>query len=131
MILFLDDNPNRAAVAYQRMLPSVRDRVIWCQTAEEAIKTLEDYRTVLELVMLDHDLGGEEFVNSKREDCGMEIIRFLEKYSHQEPEKFETFIDIKFIIHSWNKPAGLIMGERLQKLGIKYVKYQPFGSGGF
>ncbi len=126
MILFLDDSPERAAVTYQRMMPSIRDRVIWCRTVEETIKTLEDYRTVLEVVMLDHDLG-QEFVNSKREDCGMEVIRFLEKFEQNEPQKFESFIDMKFIIHTWNVPAGKIMVERLQKLGIKFVQHKPFG----
>ena len=79
MILFMDDDPARAVLAYNRMKPEDRSKTIWCMTAKEAIITLQDYKDSLTAVMLDHDLEGESFVNSKREDCGMEVVRFLEK----------------------------------------------------
>lgn len=126
MILFLDDDSNRAALAYQRMSKEDRERVIWCQTAEEAIVTLNDYSNKLEKAMLDHDLGGEHYVNTKRNDCGMEVVRFLEKLSEDNPKKFSNLKNTIFIIHTWNEHAGPVMVERLSKLGLK-VEYRPFG----
>ena len=126
MILFLDDSTERAVMAYNRMPVKERGNTIWCKTAEEAIITLWDYREVLTKVYLDHDLGGEAFVNTKREDCGMEVVRWLEKTSHKHPEEFEKLTSTEFIIHTWNTHAGPIMTDREQKIGLK-VRYVPFG----
>lgn len=122
LILFLDDSPERAAIAYQRMLSNVRDRVIWCATAEEAITTLKDYVDKLEVVMLDHDLGGYKYMNSKSEESGMEVIRFLEHF--EDVGKLKKTI---FVVHTHNIEAGKIMVERLKKLRIEKVIHSPFG----
>lgn len=126
MILFLDDDPQRAVLAYNRMSEKDREHTIWCQTAEETIITLWDYRDRLTKVCLDHDLGGKQYVNTKREDCGMEIVRYLEKIHHTKPDEFEKLKAAEFIIHTWNGHAGPIMVDRLKKLGLT-VRYVPFG----
>ena len=126
MILFLDDSAHRAVLAYERMSVADREQTVWCQTAEEAIITLWDYRDRLDAVHLDHDLGGQEYVNTKREDCGMEVIRSLEKMSRDKPEEFEKLKRAKFTVHSWNGYAAPIMVERLIKIGLD-VEYCPFG----
>lgn len=125
MILFLDDNPNRAVITHRRMTESERNRVIWCKTVEEAICTLWDYRERLERVMLDHDLGGQQYVNTKREDCGMEVIRYLERLSRKEPKEFDKLKAARFVVHSWNDHAGPQMVERLRKIGLT-AYYNPF-----
>ena len=128
MILFLDDDPNRAALAYQRMTKDQKERTIWCKTVQETITTLWDYRNELELVMLDHDLNGETYVNIKRDDCGMEVVRFLERLSRREQKEFKKFREnVKFIIHSHNTYAGPRMVERLQAIGLVTVLH-PFGT---
>jgi hypothetical protein len=124
--LFLDDDPNRAALAYQRMTPEDQQHTIWCKTAEETIVTLKDYRHRLKKVMLDHDLGGETYVNVKREDCGMEVVRWLEREARNEAA-FQPFFRVEFIIHSWNTYAGPKMVERMKKLGLR-ATYTPFGT---
>lgn len=126
MILFLDDSAQRAVLAYERMPEADRENTIWCRTAEEAIITLWDYRDRLDAVHLDHDLGGQEYVNTKREDCGMEVVRSLEKMSHDKPEEFEKLKVARFVVHSWNGHAAPIMVERLTKLGLDVVCV-PFG----
>ena len=126
MILFLDDSPERAVLAYERMPVKSREETIWCRTAEEAIVTLWDYRDRLDAVHLDHDLGGQEYVNTSREDCGMEVVRYLEKMSRDKPEEFKKLKAARFVIHSWNDHAGPIMVERLLKIGLN-VEYRPFG----
>lgn len=122
LILFLDDDPNRAALAYQRWPTEKKNRTIWATTAEETISILKDYE--LEEAHLDHDLGGEHYVNSAREDCGMEVVRWIERSTDQQEKLKKTH----FIIHSWNIPAAIQMEKRLKALGFK-VSRIPFGMG--
>ena len=126
MILFLDDNAQRAVLAYNRMSVEDRSNTIWCRTSKEAIQTVWDYRNVLTRVSLDHDLEGQQYMNTKREDSGMEVIRFLEKKARKEPEEFKKLEDTLFIIHSWNSHAAPIMRERLSNLGLNSV-WIPYG----
>ena len=126
MILFLDDDAQRAVLAYNRMSIEDRSNTIWCTTAKEAIQTAWDYRDRLTKVSLDHDLEGQQYMNTKREDCGMEVVRFLEKKHRLEPEEFKKLKETLFIIHSWNFHAAPIMQERLSNLGLNSV-WIPFG----
>ena len=119
MVLFLDDDQHRAALAYQRWPEEKRDKTIWATTAQEAIDVLRDYDLVE--AHLDHDLGGETYVNSEREDCGMEVVRWLEDL-----DNVNKFKDTKFIVHSHNYPAGAEMMSRLKKLDLTCVQI-PFG----
>lgn len=121
VIVFLDDDPNRAALQFQRMSPENQKRTFWVQTVVETIDMLKDYRERLEVVMLDHDLGGEHYVHTAREDCGMEVVRWLE---HQPTELYSH---VRFIVHSWNIPAARRMKQRLQDKGYNVVQ-TPFGS---
>jgi hypothetical protein len=68
-ILFLDDDPARAEI----FLAENPD-AIWVETASDCIARLEE---PWDEVHLDHDLGGERFVDLSREDCGMEVVRWL------------------------------------------------------
>ena len=120
MILFLDNDPQRAVMAFNRMSEEDRSNTIWCRTVEEAIATLRDYP--LTKVYMEHDLCGE-FANTKREDCGMEVIRYLEKLDEKQMSKF---LSTRFTIHTWNDHAGPIMVERLLKLGLD-ARLKPFG----
>lgn len=120
VVLFLDDDPARAALAYQRMSEKFRDNTFWTTTVEETIHILKDYSQRLFSVHLDHDLGGKQFVHSSREDCGMEVVRWLEK---QDPKKYDGCV---FVIHTWNIEAGIKMAERLLDVGYK-VQRVPFG----
>ncbi len=126
MIIFLDDMAERAAIAYERMTEERRNRVIWCRTVEEAVTSIWDYRDDLTEVMLEHDLDEKQYVHSDREDCGMEVVRFLEKKVKQEPDEFEKLKKTKFIVHTWNEFAGPVMTRRLGKLGLS-VDRIPFG----
>jgi len=121
MILFMDDDPARAVLAYNRMKPEDRSKTIWCMTAKEAIITLQDYKDSLTAVMLDHDLEGESFVNSKREDCGMEVVRWIE-------QAMPTIG--KIIVHTWNYPAAKQMVARLRRKDYVVI-LQPFWSSGW
>lgn len=122
IIVFLDDDSTRAAVAFRRMSEYDQQRTFWVSTVSETLDMLENYRERLDIVSLEHDLGGNTFVNSARDDCGMEIVRWLEK---QNPENYSH---ARFIIHTWNLKAGQKMASRLYKAGYR-VMNMPFGMG--
>ena len=118
--LFLDDCAERAALAYERMSKDDRDNTIWTQTVSDTISALDTYRSVLTQVSLDHDLNGRTYVHSDREDCGMEVVRWLVK------QKVSDFDGCIFVIHTWNEIAAPKMYNKLKNKGFK-VKCQPFG----
>lgn len=121
VIVFLDDDPNRAALQFQRMNERDQQRTFWVQTVPETIQMLKDYTQRLDIVSLDHDLGGETYVHLAREDCGMEVVRWLEK------RPAELYSHVRFIVHTWNESAGIKMTRRLRKKGYRVIRV-PFGS---
>ena len=112
--LFLDDDPERAA----QFLAEFPDAV-WVQTAAECIVRLGE---PWDEVHLDHDLGGEQNVDAGREDCGMQVVRWLsfEPRLHLRPTRF--------FVHSHNGVAAYVMVLQLKSLGFA-VKGAPFGMG--
>jgi hypothetical protein len=121
VIVFLDDDANRTAVLYQRMAKKDQERTFWVQTADETLDMLKRYRERLDIVSLDHDLGGETYVHTGREDCGMEVVRWLEK------QEAAQYAHVRFVIHSWNIPAGQKMTARLRACGYRVIQ-SPFGT---
>jgi len=60
---------------------------------------------------LDHDLGGETFVDSGREDTGMEVVRWL--CQNQDSQDGLIFVRV----HSHNAPAAHRMVFDLKRAG--------------
>lgn len=110
-ILFLDDNMYRTRTA-RSLMPSLTA----AGTAEECIRLLPicDWS----IVWLDHDLGGEAFVNSDRDDTGMGVVRWIVA---NKPK-----ID-KIVVHSLNHPAATEMSAKLDDAGYD-VEVIPFTS---
>jgi CheY-like chemotaxis protein len=71
-ILFLDDNKERS-----NKLKSYFPYANTVETSMECIEQLE--KESFQVVMLDHDLGGQVFVNSNSEDTVMEVVRWIVK----------------------------------------------------
>jgi len=111
-ILFLDDDPNRAAVFLME-----NPEAIWVQTAKQCLSALVD---PWDEIHLDHDLGGEVFVDHEREDCGMEVVRWL----CEEPRAH--LLTANFIVHTRNPNASCVMQFHLEVLGYR-VQVRPFG----
>ena len=126
MILFLEPDSKRAVLAFQRMNEEDQSQTIWCKTVEEAQTTLWNYRDELTRVHLEHDLNGVPYANTRSEESGMELVRYLEKLSVHHDDVFGTYKKMEFIVHTWNDHAGPIMVERLRKIGLK-VELKPFG----
>ncbi len=87
------------------------------RTVEECLGRLDE---PWDEVHLDHDLGGESFVDHERDDCGMAIVRWL----CQEPRGH--LLGTRFTVHSHNENAACIMALHLQVMGYR-VEVRPFG----
>lgn len=113
-ILFLDDDSKRTEVAIKRYS---QDNLYETSTAEQTIDLFkaEDF---WDIISLDHDLGGEVYVNSVRKDCGMEVVRYMCTF----------VIPVRVvIIHTWNEQAAEVMSQKLRYVGY-YVLQIPFHS---
>ena len=115
-ILFLDDDPARAG-AFLAGCPEA----VWVSTAGECIGQMEGPEPWDE-VHLDHDLGGETFVASHRDDCGMEVVRWLCRGGPRLHLRGS-----RFVVHSWNPDAAFAMTMQLEMAGYRAVA-RPFGS---
>ena len=112
-ILFLDDDPARG----DEFLADHPDAV-WVETVADCLVAL---REPWDEVHLDHDLGGEHFVDHDRDDCGMAVIRWL----CEEPRPHLQ--SSLFVIHTHNPGAALAMMFQLQSMGY-LVQERPFGA---
>ncbi len=110
--LLLDDDPARAAVFLGR-----HPDAAWVQTVPECLERLAER---WDEVHLDHDLGGEHFVDSSRGDCGMEVVRWLTR------ERRPHLTRARFTVHSHNMIASYEMVLRLAQAGFR-VQARPFG----
>lgn len=79
--------------------------VVHVETATNAIEHLS--RTRFDLVLLDHDLGGRQYVDhtDEYEDCGMRVAEWLSS----DPRRVRDQGPI--IVHSLNGPAAQQMVE--------------------
>jgi hypothetical protein len=111
-ILFLDDDPIRAEIFL-----AANPEGVWVETASDCITRLAEE---WDEVHLDHDLGGERFVDLSREDCGMEVVRWLCLEPH--PHLKAT----RFLIHSHNSMAAEMMAMQIHVAGFQ-VESRPFG----
>lgn len=110
MILFLDDDLGRTRI-FKGYFPESK----CVETAQEMIDMISNLNKI-DVVFLDHDLGGESFVDSRRKDCGMEVIRWIFK---NKPN-----ID-KIVIHSMNLLAAEEMYETMKTANYD-VEKMPF-----
>jgi hypothetical protein len=110
----VDDDPARVS-AFLAEHPGAA----WVQTAEECLARLEE---PWDEVHLDHDLGGETLVDHERDDCGMEVVRWLclQPRPHLQAARF--------FVHTHNPNAACIMALRLQVAGF-HVDVRPFRPG--
>ncbi|NGX44890.1 MAG: hypothetical protein K940chlam2_00030 [Chlamydiae bacterium] len=110
-VLFLDDSTERIERAYEHF---DNDDLVVAVSAPSAINELS--KGAFDLVMLDHDLGGETWVESDREDCGMEVVRWIVRNLPKIG---------RVVVHSWNTVAAPVMVEELMKAGYD-ARYEFF-----
>jgi CheY-like chemotaxis protein len=117
-VLFLDDDYRRIYEIRSRADVLEADLTI-VETAHECIEQLASQ--TFDLVLLDHDLGGETYVDSNRVDCGMEVVRWLVDNGGEHGA---------FIVHTMNSVAAAAMYMELDQLGYP-VRQAAFGSSEF
>ena len=112
-ILFLDDDEKRIDTFGKKIYPDFANIVTTASTAIQYLNSIPNW----DYVFLDHDLGGEQLVNSNRKDCGMEVVRWIiQSRPHIK----------KIIVHSWNNIAAEEMVAKLKDAGYN-TEYKPFG----
>lgn len=109
-VLFLDDNPDRIN-KFTRHVPTAHIAT----DAQEMIELLEATPEA-DFVFLDHDLGGQEFVDTRDTNTGSEVVRWIKRNRPQVGQ---------FVVHSLNHPAGRRMEDDLRGMGYAVVKV-PF-----
>jgi hypothetical protein len=112
-VLFLDDDAGRASLFLAK-----NTEAVWVQTAEDCIDRLAER---WDEVHLDHDLGGETFVDMERDDCGMAVVRWLclEPRPHLKRARF--------YVHSHNAQAACMMVMQMLAAGFQ-AEGRPFGA---
>jgi hypothetical protein len=110
-ILFLDDDRARGE-SFLAHNPCA----VWVRTAAECIEHLAE---PWDEVHLDHDLGGEHFVEHERDDCGMEVVRWLCQELRPHLSKAQ------FVVHTHNATAACAMSFQLGATGYR-VRESPF-----
>jgi CheY-like chemotaxis protein len=100
-ILVLDDDENRLIIFRRKLIGHV---VTCVTTSTEAIQQLESYQ--FDVVCLDHDLGGQAFVESGP-GTGYEVAQWLATNENRQPQQI--------FIHSFNEPAAKRMHGLLPK----------------
>jgi hypothetical protein len=122
-IIFLDDADQRWYRFQAKVPKSIR-----AETAAQCISLIKD-SPVIDWLFLDHDLGGEAYVSSSREDCGMEVVRYL--CQHPRAESIS-----RIVVHSHNNGAASEMFNKLKDAGystrllpfynlIESIEYKP------
>lgn len=83
--------------------------LIHVETAKDCISELESIphaKEKFDVIFLDHDLGGEVYVDTNREDTGSEVARWI----NENPEKiYDAFV----ITHTFNSVGAKNITELL------------------
>jgi len=116
-ILFLDDDPKRTK-AFRSQCP----KATCVETADACLQKLREQQW--DVIFLDHDLNGEHYVNSGRNDCGMEVVRNLVS------NPCHSISGTTVVVHSYNLAASIEMANRLNQAGYEGCRL-PFGLRGF
>lgn len=112
-VLILDDDPdNHRLPLFRKCFKILGERkamsfeVVHVLTAKDCIDKLSEK---WDLIFLDHDLGGQTYVDTNSEDCGMRVADWIEEHP-------ECLTDVAAVfVHSLNHPAGKGMTARLMR----------------
>lgn len=108
-VLILEDNDDRIKI-FKRLFLNA-DIV---KTAKEAIDLVA--KNKYDIIFLDHDLGGEVYVDSEHENTGYQVAKFI--MYEDNPNKIT-----EVIVHSMNW-----WGANNIKTVIRHAKLIPFGN---
>jgi len=108
-VLILEDDLERMKY-FKTSLGPVYVEITHVETAQECIEEMQ--KNKFDWIFLDHDLGGEIFVDTENKNTGSEVARWMS-------DNWDRFTDSEIIIHSYNQPAARIMQGYIP--GASYV----------
>lgn len=112
-ILVLEDNEYRIKWFRHHF---ANETITIMEAASDAIGCLQSNE--YDLIFLDHDLGGEAFVNEAHKNTGSEVARFL--------AASKANINASYVIHSLNSAGADYMFNALINAGYQFVFKTPF-----
>jgi hypothetical protein len=89
--------------------------IVWRETADAAILELSMENPGFDLILLDHDLGGQTYVESGP-GTGQEVADWLARYRYS-PQFFHRVPQPRVVVHSWNPDGGKRMFNTLTDAG--------------
>lgn len=117
--LILEDDEIRMKEFYQRIKEvsneNLEIELFETDQASEAIQFLKDIK--FDIIFLDHDLGGETYVDENNKNTGSEVARFIESSGID-------FSKSSVIIHSMNDIAAESMFKKIKPNCNTTVKIQ-------
>jgi len=106
-VLILEDDPGRM-VRFREMFRDAGVEITHAATASDAIASLRS--DLFDAVFLDHDLGGQVYVDSDEPNTGFQVARALPDTPNQ-----HAFI----VVHSWNPAGAQRMLDVLRRRGCR------------
>lgn len=110
MKIFILEDMEVRKEKFRRRFGGAND-LIFAETTKEAIEILAKDLNTFDCLFLDHDLGNEIFVDSKEENTGYTVAKWLQDKDYNG----------EIVIHSWN-PVG---AKNMQSL-LPKAKRNPF-----
>lgn len=112
--LFLDDDEVRHNLLRENSIGNGYD-TRHVKTVAQALKALS--MVEFDFVSLDHDLGGNTFVDPSKEETGLDVARYISKMENPPP---------CVRVHSFNPEGAKEMVKVLKEGKSRTVYYQPF-----
>lgn len=113
-ILVLEDDPERMKIFHATL--GDRHEIKHAETAQECIALLKTYDA--DILFLDHDLGGETFVDAKNVNTGSEVVRYLTSNACRWAGPI--------VVHSCNVREAEVMEHNLRMAGYNRTHRIPF-----
>ena len=102
-IFILEDDPRRM-VYFRKEFENYGHSITWKETADEAIEHLKNHYDEYSNIFLDHDLGGQVYVDSNEHNTGHTVAKWIAENTNGPYDHI--------VIHSMNIPAA----ERMRML---------------
>ena len=118
-ILILEDDPMRIDVFRDSLS---RHKLFFVHEAANAIALIKsevEAGDAFDVIFLDHDLGGETFVDYRHKNTGSEVVRWIRSYGGVLNQPY-------IIIHSMNTVEAMNMERGLVSHGLEFVYHIPF-----
>lgn len=128
MKIFILEDDDARITAFEHVLNAnlVTDRkhdVTFCKWLNGKDGAFERYQPPYDLILLDHDLGGMQYVESDgEEETGYKFVKWMVAL------KEKLYPSIGVIIHSYNPTGAMAMQGLLIADGWTFTIKTPFGS---